>query len=339
MSRIYDALQRSQGDSPSASPLATPPQPEAESAPAAAPLAQAIEDSIPVAEPAPETHYARTGDLRTEALQAGALAPSVSASSWLEVPPERVLRPRPTPEQRLVSLAAPNSSGAEMFRVLSTRLAHMQGRRELRKLLVTSSVGDEGKSVVSINLAVSLAQRAGERVLLMEADLRRPSATTLLTTSRLKGISEWSQGKAQLDALLYKINDLPLWFLSAGAAIEEPTPLLESERFAQMLQSVAAPFDWVVLDATPMLPMADSTSLSRLSDGVLVVVREGHTRRKVLNKALETIDPGKLLGIVLNEASMLQVGYTRYYDGNGNDKLIKKNAREEELDQVNAASA
>jgi capsular exopolysaccharide synthesis family protein len=237
-----------------------------------------------------------------------------------------VLRPHPQTEQRLVTIAEPNSPGAEMFRVLGTRLAHMQNKRPLRKLLITSSVGDEGKSVIAVNLALTLAQRASERTLLIEADLRRPRASALLSPTPLKGISDWMDGKLALEDALYQVKGLPLWFLSAGRSVEEPLSLLESERFAEMLQTLSTLFDWVVLDATPMLPMADSTSLSRLCDGVLVVVREGHTRRRVLSKALETIEQGKLLGLIFNEASMLQVGYDRYYQGYGKNGKIKTEA-------------
>ena len=151
------------------------------------------------------------------------------------------------------------------------------------------------------------------RTLLIEADLRRPSASKLLTHSSLRGISDWDAGKLALEDSLYQVNDLPLWFLSAGHGMEEPLPLLESDRFAKMLDTISSSFDWVLLDATPMLPMADSTSLSRLCDGVLVVVREGFTRRKVLDKALESIEKSKLLGMVFNEASMLNIDYDRYY--------------------------
>ena len=275
---------------------------------------------------------------RTEAMQSGA-AISPPTAGWMNTPSERILRPRPSPEQRLVALAEPNGPGAEMFRVLSTRLAHMQNKRALRKLLITSSTGEEGKSVVSANLALTLAQRAGERTLLIEADLRRPNVSTLFTSAKLKGITDWVEGKLALDDALYQVSGMPLWLLPAGRAIDEPLPLLESDRFAEMLQTLATAFDWVIIDATPMLPMADATSLSRLSDGVLVVVREGHTRRKVLNKALETIEKHKLLGLVLNEASMLQVGYDRYYDGYGKENRLGKKESRKELDGVKAASA
>jgi capsular exopolysaccharide synthesis family protein len=218
----------------------------------------------------------------------------------------------------------------------------MQNKRRLQKLLITSSVCDEGKSVIAVNLALSMARRPNERVLLIEADLRRPTASTLLTPNRLRGISEWSEGKLALEDALYQVSGLPLWLLAAGQPIAEPMPLLESGRFSKMLETVSASFDWVLLDATPMLPMADSASLARLCDGVLVVVREGYTRRKVLTKALDSIEKSKLLGTVLNQASMLNIDYDRYYGSNNSSSKSKKEAKKaakQEADNVKAASA
>ena len=331
MSRVYEALQRSQGESPnpSASPLVTD-QPEAADAVASAVAVEASGVPLSSAEP--------------------------TDAGWMNVPAERVLHPVPTPEQRLVTMTDPESTGAEMFRVLATRLAHMRRKRNLHKLLITSSVVDEGKSVVASNLALTLARRSGERVLLIEADLRRPSITPLLSSSPLRGISEWNQGKLALADSLYRIGDLPVWVLAAGHPMDEPLPLLESDRFAKMLDSVGQSFDWVLLDATPLLPMADSTSIARLCDGVLVVVRDGYTRKKVLNKAIATLDKSKLLGVVFNQASMLNVNYDRYYgeynssgksakDAKKEAKAAKKNEKEakkqakREADQVKAASA
>lgn len=307
MSRVYEALQRSQGDNPSASPLV----PEETETAAVAGSEASLATSQPV------------------------------DANWLKVPAERVLHPTPSPEQRLVALSEPEGTGAEMFRVLATRLAHMQNKRRLHKLLITSSVVDEGKSVVSANLALTLARRPNERVLLIEADLRRPTVSELFSSSPLRGISEWNDGKLPIADALYQIGDLPLWLLAAGRPLDEPLPLLESDRFAKMLESVSASFDWVLMDSTPMLPMADSTSLSRLSDGVLVVVREGFTRRKILNKAVESIEKSKLLGMVFNQASMLNIDYDHYYGGSSSSKS-KKEAKKEakrEADRVKAASA
>jgi len=308
MSRVYEALQRSQGDKPSASPL-VPEQPQSA-------VVSAAGVAVATAEPAEK--------------------------NWLNVAADRVLHPTPTPEQRLVAISEPEGTGAEMFRVLATRLAHMQNKRRLQKLLITSSVVDEGKSVVCVNLALTLARRPNERVLLIESDLRRPTVSELLSPSRLRGISEWSDGNLALEDSLYRVRDLPLWFLAAGHPIDEPLPLLESDRFAKMLDEVSSSFDWVLLDATPMLPMADSTSLARLCDGVLVVVRDGVTRRKVLNKAIASLEKSKLVGVVFNQASMLNIDYKQYYGGNHSSGKSKKEAKKEvekDSDQVKAASA
>ena len=313
MSRVYEALQRSQGDKSSASPL-VPDQSETAAVTAAG---MAVAAGVAVA---PEP---------------------VADASWLEVPADRVLHPVPTPEQRLVALSDPDGHGAEMFRVLATRLAHMQSKRHLQKLLITSSVVDEGKSVVAVNLGLTLARRCDCRVLLIEADLRRPTAGALLSSSSLRGISEWNDGNLALKDCLYQVRDLPLWFLPAGHPMNEPLPLLESGRFSKMLEQVSAGFDWVLLDATPLLPMADSTSLARLCDGALVVVRDGVTRKKILNKAIASLEKSKLLGMVFNQASTLNIDYGQYYGYNSNGRSGKESKKHahKETDQVKAASA
>jgi capsular exopolysaccharide synthesis family protein len=345
MSRIFDALQRSQGEDPD-SRAATPAKSVAPEMPVSmleeagvqAPMVQTAVVQEPVADYTGAAHepanpYATARVHAATAVQA--------PGDWLSVPPDRVLLPKPTPEQRLITLTNHNSQGAEMFRVLSTRLAHMKDKRQISRLLVSSAVGDEGKSIVAINLAVALAQRPGERVLLVEADLRRPTAATLLGASSPQGITEWHEGKVAIQSALYQIDDLPLWFLSAGKGVVEPLPVLESLEFANMLETVSAYFDWTILDSTPMLPMADAASLARLCDGVLVVVREGYTRRKVLNKALESIDRKKILGLVFNEAASQQMSYDRYYGGYGHYGRKKSNgvAVEEEEDKGKAATA
>ena len=99
-------------------------------------------------------------------------------------------------------MTEPDGRGAEMFRVLATRLAHMQNKRRLQKLLITSSAVDEGKSVITANLALTLARRPNERILLVEADLRRPTVSDLFSATPLRGITEWNENKISLDESL-----------------------------------------------------------------------------------------------------------------------------------------
>ncbi len=246
------------------------------------------------------------------------------------MPADRVLHPVPTPEQRLVAISEPNSQGAEMFRVLATRLAHMQNKRRLQKLLITSSVVDEGKSVVAVNLALTLARRPDTRVLLIEADLRRPTASALLSNSPLRGISEWCEGKLAMEDSLYQVRDLPLWFLPAGRPMNEPLPLLESDKFRQDagggVRQLRLGACWM-----PHLccPWRIPPRWRGLCDGVLVVVREGDTRKKVLNKAVDSIDRAKLLGVVFNEASTLNLDY---------DKLLRRQSLGREVEEGSEGS-
>src|SRR5271166_1864013 len=208
MSRIFDALQRSQGDDPQPR-AATPAQPVAPE------VLAPMEEQGAVDLPSP--HVAVPG----------AVTAAHTPGEWLSIPPERVLHPKPTPEQRLITLTNHNSQGAEMFRVLGTRLAHMKDKRQISRLLVSSAVGDEGKSVVAVNLAIALSQRPGERVLLMEADLRRPTAGALLSPDKpTVGITEWHEGKLAIQDALYQVEDRSLWFLSAGKGMSEPLPIL-----------------------------------------------------------------------------------------------------------------
>ena len=109
----------------------------------------------------------------------------------------------------------------------------MQNKRRLQKLLITSSVCDEGKSVIAVNLALSMARRPNERILLIEADLRRPTASSLLTKAKLNGISEWSEGKLVLEDALYQIAGLPLWFLPAGTPHSGPHAAAGVRSFCQ----------------------------------------------------------------------------------------------------------
>ena len=106
----------------------------------------------------------------------------------------------------------------------------------------------------------------------------------------------------EISPYLYRLNDMPLWFLSAGKAFDQPSDILQSARFAEAFTKLGAWFDWVVVDSTPMLPIVDANLWSRLVDGTLLVVREGVTPVKALKKGLQALDNPKLIGVVVNEA-------------------------------------
>ena len=216
---------------------------------------------------------------------------------------------------RLVAMTDPRGLGAEKFRALVTRLEHQRKERELRSLQITSAVVNEGKTVVSGNLAVTLAKHTGARVLVVEGDLHRPKLASLFGLGQPEGLGHWWSAREEQERIsnyIYRLNDMPLWFLGAGVTSDQPSQILQSARFAETFVRLASAFDWVVIDSVPILPMVDANLWSRLVDGTILVVREGVTPTRALKKAFESLDNPKLVGMILNEAS--EFDRTNYAD-------------------------
>lgn len=238
-------------------------------------------------------------------------APDTNAP--LELDAAKTVAFRVSPESHMVSLTQLQGLPAEKFRVLVTRLRNLRSQQEIKSLQVTSSNINEGKTLIAANLAVTLARHSQNRVLLIEGDLHNPSLHALLGLSHLKGICHWwSEPTAMLGDFLYHAEGLPLWYLPAGERFEEPAEILQSTRFAEGLMRMSGLFDWIIVDSTPLSPMADANIWNRLVDGILLVVREDVTPVKALKKGLAGLDDPKIVGVVLNGAS--EFDRVNYYD-------------------------
>jgi capsular exopolysaccharide synthesis family protein len=204
---------------------------------------------------------------------------------------------------RLVAMNDERGLGAEKFRVLASRLINLRQKANLKTVQVTSSVLNEGKTLISVNLAITLEKRLSSSVLLIEGDLRRLGVCDLLGVSQRHGIGEWwSQEQAALRSFIFRMGSTNLYVLPGGS-VSQPASVLQSGRMVEGLAEVAKHFDWVVIDTPPLLPMADSNLWARLADGTLLVVRKAVASRKALKQALETMDSPKLIGVVLNDAT------------------------------------
>lgn len=214
---------------------------------------------------------------------------------------------------RFVFLTEPDSLAAEKFRFLGVRLRQIQQSRPLKKVLVSSTIPEEGKSLVSANLAGVLARRK-QRILLIEGDLRRPVLAEQFGLGRLGGLAEWLQGDGQAIGNIYRLTELGFWIMPAGHPPADPLELMQSGRLSRLMQRVEEMFDWIVIDSPPLLPLADTTVWGRLSDGMLLVARVGVTDRRQLQRGLELIKKSDLLGVVLNNAEHPDIGnyYQRY---------------------------
>ena len=217
-------------------------------------------------------------------------------------------------DSHLVSVAEEGSLGAEKFRFLAVRLRHLRQNRPLKKVLITSTIPQEGKSTVAANLACTLARRKQQKTLLLEGDLRRPSLSNQFGIGKIPGLCEWLGGQTE-SVNIYRLERLGLWILPAGAAPENPLELMQSGRLSLLMEQLETWFDWIVIDSPPVLPLADTSIWSRLADGILLVTRRGTTEKQQLKRGLDAIEKSKLLGALVNSST--NVEHSDYYQRYG----------------------
>ncbi|HXR96748.1 MAG TPA: CpsD/CapB family tyrosine-protein kinase [Terriglobales bacterium] len=188
---------------------------------------------------------------------------------------------------------------AERFRQLRYRLDNWRARQADGVLLVTSAIPGEGKTLVATNLAETLAQSSA-RVLLVDADMRRPGVAEALGLERLPGLAEILRGEVEWRDACREIQLLNHAYLPAGNGGAAAAELLANGRVKTLLEEAAQEFDWVIVDSAPLAPFADSLYLAAASRGVLLVARDQFTPSKVFQSVLESLSEFPLVGIVLN---------------------------------------
>ena len=204
------------------------------------------------------------------------------------------------PQSRVVCVTDKDSLAAEKFRFLGVRLRQLQQTRPLKKVLITSTIPQEGKSMVAANLACTLARRTHQKTLLLDGDLRRPSVARLFGLGKTPGLSEWLQGERSPMTSIYHLEDAGLWVLPAGNSPRNPLEAMQSGRLSALMDQLTSWFDWVIIDSPPVLPLADTSVWMRMADGVLLVARHGTSEREHLKRGIEALEPTKLLGAIVN---------------------------------------
>lgn len=216
---------------------------------------------------------------------------------------------------KLVSCTDKSSAAAEAFRLLAVRLRHIQKEKQLKKLLITSTVPQEGKSLTSANLACTLSAGGSRKVLLLEGDVHRPSITHALHLASEPGLCELLQGHSTIEESTYRLEGPEFWVLPAGQGPGHPLDLIQSPKVPELLEQLNEVFDWIIIDSPPVLPMADTSILARLAEGILLVTRRGISEKKVLERGLQALDKSKLLGAVVNSSRRHGHSYYYYYGG------------------------
>jgi capsular exopolysaccharide synthesis family protein len=319
MSRIFDALQRSESERNGE---------DSENLPAGPELLQRAERHA-------SSNWSDTSAVRefSPVAQANGDAPHSAGIAIAEAPAEvvEVAEPEATPEaervklleqvkpleialasqSRLVCLTDRESPTAEAVRLLGVRLRDLRRLKPLKKILITSTIPQEGKSMIAGNLACTLAHATTERTLLIEGDLRRPSLAKMFGVRPGTGICDCVRDGGDFMQHIFRLDEAGFWIFPAGNAPSNPLELLQSPRLPALMDQLAEVFDWIVVDSPPVLPLADTSVWMRLADGVLLVTRQGTTEKQQLQKGLEALDPKKMLGALLNGA--VASAYSGYY--------------------------
>jgi capsular exopolysaccharide synthesis family protein len=217
--------------------------------------------------------------------------------------------------EQLVSFLAPDSPAADRYRGLRYSLESLRTESGLPVIAVTSPTAADGKSVTVLNLAGAFAQTQGARVLVVDADLRKPTIASYLglDNDRLPGLSRALRGPGcELDDIVQRIEAFNLWIVPAGPPEPSPGELLSSSRLATLIRQARRDFDCVLIDTPPAL-LPDCRLIERWVDGFLMLVTAHKTPRKMLTEALAEIDPAKVLGLVFNGDDRAMARYYGYH--------------------------
>ena len=224
-------------------------------------------------------------------------------------------------DDHLVSLVAPAAFEAEQYRALRHTVEQLHKSRDLRIVAVSSPGVGDGKSTTAINLAGALAQAPDARVLLVDADLRRPAVATLLGLGGSDGpglVNAILDPAVTLEQVARPCSPFNLSVIPAGQAPPSPYEVLKSPRRGELLQEARRHYDYIVMDAPPLCPVQDCRVIAHWVDGFLLVVAAHRTPRGLLGEALNVVERGKILGLIFNgddQPPSRFYGYYGYYGG------------------------
>jgi protein-tyrosine kinase len=256
---------------------------------------QSIAEEGPAQAPAPATQLRRAA--RQKTADAGELA---------------VFRGfNPAVLDRLVVNDHTTPALAEQFRKLAATLHHAQLTDGIKVIMVTSGMAADGKTLTATNLALTLSESYRRDVLLIDADLRRPSLHEIFQVPNISGLNEGLQADADEKLSTLRVTDT-LTLLPAGRPNADPMSSLTSERMRGIIEEASTSFDWVILDTPPVGLLADANLLVDMVDGALLVVLAERTPYKAVSKAVDTVGRDRILGVVLNGSMTREE--TEYYE-------------------------
>jgi len=230
------------------------------------------------------------------------------------IDPEEMLDISSNRDRSIYAFARSRSTISESLRSIRTNVLFRTGNQPSRTLLVTSAVPREGKSFMSANLSAVIAM-AGSRVILIDADLRRPSIHRLFEISDEFGLSEVLMGTRRLEAAIQESHVPGLDVISAGPIPPNPSELLGNHIMREILDELAETYDIIIIDSPPATAVVDPMILSPLTDGVMLVVEANQTRKPVVMQAITRLRhvQSNIIGGIVNKLDVRKSGYGYYY--------------------------
>jgi protein-tyrosine kinase len=220
-------------------------------------------------------------------------------------------------DKSLVALFEPHSLISEQFRKLRTNLLRLNLSRQVKSIMVTSAVQGEGKSFVSANLAIGIAYDLHLHAVLVDCDLRNPSAGPMFGVRDGNGIANYLSGGAEIADFIIKTDLEKLSLIPSGTIPANPTELIGSQRMAALVEELKTRYDdrFIIFDSTPLLATSESGVLAKLVDGVILVVKAGSTPRETVQQALTFLEKDKILGVALNQIEFRSPALFKRYFG------------------------
>jgi capsular exopolysaccharide synthesis family protein len=219
-------------------------------------------------------------------------------------------------EIELVNHLYPDLPLSENYRTIRTSILLSHAEKPPKTILFSSALTQEGKTATIVNSAVSLAQLQG-RVLIVDADLRKPRLHRLLKIRNVSGLTSYLTGKISLNEVINKTFVENLWLIPSGPIPPNPAELLNSKKMKDMMEEVRQVFDFVVLDSPPILAVIDSVIISSVTDASIIVVRSGKTTRKAFLDAVNEMRHGRanIIGVIFNGVDLGkdESYYSKYY--------------------------
>lgn len=218
--------------------------------------------------------------------------------------------------RQLITKLNPKSPISEQFRTLRTNLQFSDVDKQLKAIIVTSSDPGAGKSITAANLAVVYAQQ-GKKTLIIDADLRKPTVHYTFRLSNMRGLSNLLIRESSIEEVVTE-TDIPyLDSITSGPIPPNPSELLGSKRMNHLLNELKEMYDFIIFDTPPALAVTDAKILSAITDGILLVVRSGYSKKEETEKTVQLFSgdngQGKILGTVLNDRKKEDSNYYYYY--------------------------